>query len=162
MLYTSLAWPLRGRDAVMAFVEQSHAANPGPRVVSHEILVSRRKPGLPLLCDPLPTHRPFHWTAPTGERGSMSEIHAVCARRPRYEQSVGDNNFSMPQQDLVPWGVDFPRAIADPSPVLSCVLPDPGDACGINPVAGGHGHPSPSDPGNADRGEQIFVRWSQT
>jgi hypothetical protein len=34
--YTPLAWRLRGRDAVKAFVEQFHAANPGLRVTPHD------------------------------------------------------------------------------------------------------------------------------
>jgi hypothetical protein len=35
------------------------------------------------------------------------------------EQFVGDNNFSMPHQELVTWGMDFPRDTPDPSPVLA-------------------------------------------
>jgi SnoaL-like domain len=31
VLYTPFAWPVRGRDAVKAFVEQFHLANPGLR-----------------------------------------------------------------------------------------------------------------------------------
>src|SRR5829696_5945299 len=40
VLYTPLAWPVRGRDAVKDFVAQFHAANPGLRVTLHDEFVS--------------------------------------------------------------------------------------------------------------------------
>jgi quinol monooxygenase YgiN len=58
--------------------------------------------------------------APTGEQGTMSETHAVRLRDGRIVvQFVGDNNFSMPHQELVTWAMDFPRDTPDPSPVLT-------------------------------------------
>jgi hypothetical protein len=50
----------------------------------------------------------------------MSETHAVRLRAGRIvEQFVGDNNFSMPYQELVRWGMDFPRDTPDPAPVIA-------------------------------------------
>jgi hypothetical protein len=50
----------------------------------------------------------------------MSETHAVRLRDRRIvEQFVGDNTFSMPHQELVTWGMDFPRDTPDPAPVIS-------------------------------------------
>jgi hypothetical protein len=50
----------------------------------------------------------------------VSERHAVRLRDGRIvEQFVGDNNFSMPHQELVTWAMDFPRDTPDPSPVLT-------------------------------------------
>src|SRR5919202_1109199 len=60
----------------------------------------------------------FYGHPPTGERGTMSETHAVRLRDGRIsEQVVGDNNFSLPHQELVSWGMDFPRDTPDPVPV---------------------------------------------
>ena len=50
----------------------------------------------------------------------MSETHAVRLRDGRIaEQFVGDNNFSMPHQELVTWKMDFPRDTPDPSLVIA-------------------------------------------
>ena len=55
-------------------------------------------------------HR-FYGQAPIGERGTMSETHAVRLREGRIvEQFVGDSNFSIPHQELVTWGLEFPRS----------------------------------------------------
>jgi hypothetical protein len=91
---------LRRRDEVKAFVAQFHVANPGPR-------------------------GPFYGNPPTGEQGTMSETHAVrlCDGR-IVEQFVGDNNFSMPHQELVTWDMDFPRDTPDPSPVPAEAAPE--------------------------------------
>lgn len=35
------------------------------------------------------------------------------------EQFVGDNNFSMPYQELGAWHMDFPRETPDPNPVIA-------------------------------------------
>ena len=40
VLYTPLAWPVRGRDEVKAFVAQFHVANPGLRVTLHDEFAS--------------------------------------------------------------------------------------------------------------------------
>ena len=62
---------------------------------------------------------PFYGNPPTGEQGTMSETHAVRIRDGKIvEQFVGDNNFSMPYQELVTWGMDFPREKSDPSPAI--------------------------------------------
>jgi hypothetical protein len=62
---------------------------------------------------------PFYGNPPTGETGTMSETHAVRLKDGRIvEQFVGDNNFSMPHQELVSWGMDFPRETPDPNPVI--------------------------------------------
>jgi hypothetical protein len=55
----------------------------------------------------------------------MSETHAVRLRDGLIvEQFVGDNNFSMPHQELVTWGMDFPRDTPDPAPVLVEAAPE--------------------------------------
>ena len=121
VLYTPLAWPVRGRDAVKAFVEQFHLANPGLRVTLHDEFSSADGSRA---CFRFVIHfensGSFYGNPPTGERGTMSETHSVRVRDGRIvEQFVGDNNFSMPHQELVTWGMDFPRDTPDPSPVLA-------------------------------------------
>jgi quinol monooxygenase YgiN len=120
VLYTPLAWPVRGRDEVKAFVAQFHTANPGLRVTLHDEFASADGTRA---CFRFVIHfhntGPFYGKEPTGERGTMSETHAVRLREGRIvEQFVGDNNFSMPHQELVTWGMDFPRDTPDPSPVV--------------------------------------------
>jgi hypothetical protein len=64
---------------------------------------------------PLPQHGPFYGKPPTGEQGTMSETHAVRLRGGRIvEQLVGDNNFSMPHQELVTLGDGLPARHAGP------------------------------------------------
>jgi hypothetical protein len=47
----------------------------------------------------------------------MSETHAVRLRDGRIvEQFVGDNNFSMPYQELVTWGLSSPATHPIPTP----------------------------------------------
>ena len=49
----------------------------------------------------------------------MSETHAMRLRDGRVsEQAVGDNNFSLPRQELVSWDMDFPRDTPDSEPVI--------------------------------------------
>lgn len=119
-LYTPLGWPIRGREAVREFVGQFHAANPGLRVTLHDEFES---PDRTRVCFRFVIHfhntGPFYGNPPTGERGTMSETHAVRVQGGRIvEQFVGDNNFSMPHQELVTWGMDFPRETPDPNPVI--------------------------------------------
>jgi quinol monooxygenase YgiN len=121
ILYTPLAWPLKGRDAVKDFVGQFHAANPGMRVTLHDEFTS---PDGTRACFRFVIHfhntGPFYGNPPTGEQGTMSETHAVRLRDGRIvEQFVGDNNFSMPHQELVTWGMDFPRDTPDPNPAIA-------------------------------------------
>jgi ketosteroid isomerase-like protein len=121
VLYTPLAWPIRGRDALKEFVEQFHVANPGLRVTLHDEFGSADGSRA---CFRFVIHfhntGPFYGNPPTGERGTMSETHAVRLRDGKIvEQFVGDNNFSMPHQELVTWGMDFPRETPDPYPPLA-------------------------------------------
>jgi ketosteroid isomerase-like protein len=121
LLYTPLAWPICGRDAVKAFVAQFHAANPGLRVTLHDEFASADGERV---CFRFVIHfhntGSFYGNPPTGETGTMSETHAVRLRDGRIvEQFVGDNNFSMPHQELVTWGMDFPRETPDPAPVIA-------------------------------------------
>jgi quinol monooxygenase YgiN/ketosteroid isomerase-like protein len=115
-LYTPLAWPIRGRDALKDFVEQFHVANPGLRVTLHDEFYSADGTrGCWRFVIHFHNTGPFYGNAPTGERGTMSETHAVRIRDGRIvEQFVGDNNFSMPHQELVSWKMDFPRETPDP------------------------------------------------
>jgi uncharacterized protein YciI len=120
-LYTPLGWPIRGREALKEFVGQFHAANPGLRVTLHDEFSSADGTRV---CFRFIIHfhntGPFYGNPPTGEKGTMSETHAVRLRDGRIvEQFVGDNNFSMPHQELVTWGMDFPRDTPDPNPVIA-------------------------------------------
>lgn len=120
VLYTPLAWPVRGRDGLKEFVSQFHAAYPGLRVTLHDEFTSADGARA---CFRFVIH--FHNTGsfygkpPTGERGTRSETHAVRIRDGRIvEQFVGDNNFSMPHQELVTWQMDFPSETPDPNPAI--------------------------------------------
>jgi uncharacterized protein YciI len=116
-LYTPLGWPIEGREAVKEFVGQFHLANPGLRVTLHDEFQSADRSRL---CFRFVIHfhntGPFYGNPPTGERGTMSETHSVRLKDGRIvEQFVGDNNFSMPHQELVTWQMDFPRDTPDPN-----------------------------------------------
>jgi hypothetical protein len=119
--YTPLGWPIRGRQALKDFVTEFHTAYPGLRVTLHDEFASADGTRA---CFRFVIHfhnsGPFYGNPPTGERGTMSETHAVRIRDGRIvEQIVGDNNFSMPYQELVAWRTDFPRETPDPSPVIA-------------------------------------------
>lgn len=43
----------------------------------------------------------------------------ACATGKIVKQFVGDNNFSMPYQELGAWHMDFPRETPDPNPVIA-------------------------------------------
>jgi hypothetical protein len=120
VLYTPLAWPLRGRGTVKDFVREFHRAYPGLRVTLHDQFFSADGTRA---CFRFVIHYtnvgPFYGHSPTGESGTMSETHAVRIREDAIiEQVVGDNNFSMPYQELVTWQMEFPRETPDPNPVL--------------------------------------------
>ena len=120
VLYTPLAWPVNGRDAVKEFVGEFHKANPGMRVTLHDEFYSADETRA---CFRFVIHfhntGPFYGNPPTGDQGTMSETHSVRVRDGRIvEEFVGDNNFSMPHQELVSWGMDFPRDTPDPNPVI--------------------------------------------
>lgn len=121
LLYTPLGWPIQGLDAVKEFVGQFHAAYPGLRVTLHDQFFS---PDGTRACFRFVIHYrntgPFYGQPPTGEEGTMSETHAVRLRDGKIvEQFVGDNNFSMPYQELVTWGMTFPRDTPDPHPAIT-------------------------------------------
>jgi quinol monooxygenase YgiN len=120
LLYTPLGWPIRGVEAVKAFVREFHTAYPGMRVTLHDQFFSADGERA---CFRFVIHfdntGTFYGNPPTGEQGTMSETHAVRLRDGRIvEQVVGDNNFSIPRQELVSWGLDFPRDTPDPNPVI--------------------------------------------
>jgi SnoaL-like domain len=128
-LYTPLGWPVSGRDALKAFADEFHAANPGLRIALHDEFYSadgRRA------CWRIRLHfqnsAPFYGNPPTGERGVMVETHAVTLEEGRIvRQVVGDCTFHMPRQELVAWKMDFPRDTPDPDDVLfTCSLADAG------------------------------------
>ena len=119
-LYTPLGWPLRGRAALLAFVEQFHTANPGMRVALHDEFYA---PGGERACWRVRLH--FHNTGPfyglpaTGDRGVMTETHSLTLRDGRIARHVvGDNSFHMPYQELVEWRMDFPTDTPDPDPEI--------------------------------------------
>ena len=119
-VYTPLGWPVAGRDAVKAFVDEFHASNPGLRVTLHDEFESadgRR------VCWRIRLHfhntAPFFGNPPTGDEGVMPETHAITLRDGRIARLVvGDNGFAMPHQELVSWRMDFPTPTTDPDPEL--------------------------------------------
>jgi SnoaL-like domain len=120
VLYTPLEWPVRGLPAVKEFVGQFHDAYPGLRVTLHDEFSSADGERV---CFRFVIHfqntGPFYGNPPTGERGTMSETHAVRLRDGKIvEQFVGDNTFSMPYQELVVWQMQFPRETPDPNQVI--------------------------------------------
>jgi quinol monooxygenase YgiN len=121
VLYTPLRWPIQGLPAVKEFIGQFHLGYPGLRVTLHDEFASADGERL---CFRFVIHfhntGPFYGMPPTGEEGTMSETHAVRLRDGKIvEQFVGDNNFSIPHQELVTWGMEFPRDTPDPGPVLT-------------------------------------------
>jgi quinol monooxygenase YgiN len=121
LLYTPLGWPIRGLQAVKEFVGQFHNAYPGLRVTLHDQFFSADRTRC---CFRFVIHYrnsgQFYGHQPTGETGTMSETHAVRLRDGKIvEQVVGDNNFSIPHQELVAWGMTFPRDTPDPHPVVA-------------------------------------------
>lgn len=121
VLYTPLGWPISGLPAVKEFIGQFHRGYPGLRVTLHDEFASADGERL---CFRFVIHfhntGPFYGMPPTGEEGTMSETHAVRLREGKIvEQFVGDNNFAIPHQELVSWGMEFPRDTPDPRPVLT-------------------------------------------
>lgn len=119
-VYTPLGWPVAGRDAVKAFVDEFHAANPGLRVALHDEFESADGSRV---CWRIRLHfhntAPFFGNPPTGEAGVMPETHAVTIRDGRIARLVvGDNGFALPHQELVTWRMDFPVGMADPDPEI--------------------------------------------
>lgn len=120
-LFTPLGWPVRGLPAVKEFLNQFHAAYPGLRVTLHDEFSSADGHRV---CFRFVLHfhntGPFYGNPPTGDRGTMSETHAVRLRDGKIvEDFVGDNNFAVPYQELVSWKMDFPRDTPDPEPVVA-------------------------------------------
>jgi predicted ester cyclase len=123
MLYTPLAWPVRGREALTAFAMEFHAANPGLRITLHDEFYSADGTRA---CWRIRLHYhntgPFYGNPPTGEAGVMTEIHAVRISGGRItEHVVGDNAFHMPHQELVAWQMPFPEHTPDPAPPVASV-----------------------------------------
>ena len=120
-VYTPLAWPVTGLEAVKAFVDEFHAANPGLRVRLHDEFESAAGTRV---CWRIRLHfhntMPFFGNPPTGEVGVMPETHAITLREGRIARLVvGDNGFAMPHQELVTWRMDFPAGTDDPDPPLT-------------------------------------------
>jgi ketosteroid isomerase-like protein len=120
-VYTPLGWPVAGRDAVKAFVDEFHASNPGLRVRLHDEFASADGTRV---CWRIRLHfhntEPFFGNPPTGEEGVMPETHAITLRDGRIARLVvGDNGFAMPHQELVTWRMDFPAGTRDPDPEIA-------------------------------------------
>jgi predicted dinucleotide-binding enzyme/predicted ester cyclase len=116
--YTPLAWGAQGWEFLRSFIQEFHRGYPGLKVTLHDEFYSA---GGDRACFRFVLHwhhaGPFFGHAPTGERGTMSETHAIRLRNGRIvEQWVGDNSFQMPHQELVTFGMDFPRETPDPAP----------------------------------------------
>jgi ketosteroid isomerase-like protein len=122
-LYTPLAWPASGREAVTAFAMEFHAANPGLRIALHDEFYS---PDGTRACWRIRLHyhntAPFYGQPPTDEAGVMTETHVVRLAGGRIvEHVVGDNAFHMPHQELVTWKMPFPESTPDPAPEIASV-----------------------------------------
>ncbi|HEV2779266.1 MAG TPA: ester cyclase [Actinophytocola sp.] len=120
VLYTPLAWGARGWPFVAEFITAFHTANPGMRTTLHDEFYD---PTGTRACFRFVLHwhntGPFFGHPPTGDRGTMSETHAIRIEDGRIvEQWVGDNSFQLPYQELVQFGMDFPRDTPDPYPAL--------------------------------------------
>jgi ketosteroid isomerase-like protein len=119
-VYTPLGWPVAGRDAVKAFVDEFHRANPGLRVVLHDEFESA---DATRVCWRIRLHfhntEPFFGNPPTGEAGVMPETHSITVRNGRVARLVvGDSGYAMPHQELVTWRMDFPVGVEDPDPAI--------------------------------------------
>jgi SnoaL-like domain len=106
---------------VKEFVGQFHSVYPGLRVTLHDQFGS---PDGTRACFRFVIHYhnagSFYGNPPTEESGTMSETHAVRLRDGKIvEQFVGDNNFSIPRQELVTWAMVFPRETPDPYPAIA-------------------------------------------
>jgi hypothetical protein len=116
----TLAWPVRGRDQVKAFVAQFHAANPGLRVTLHDEFVS---PDGTRACFRFVIHfhntGPFYGNPPTRAGDGERDARGQAARRTDRRAVRRRQQLPMPHQELVTWAMDFPRDTPDPSPVLT-------------------------------------------
>ncbi len=124
VMYTPLGWPVEGREALMAFALEFHAANPGLRIALHDEFYSADSARA---CWRIRLHYhntgPFYGKPATGDAGVMTETHAVRIADGRIvEHVVGDNAFHMPYQELVLWRMPFPQATPDPSPQLASIV----------------------------------------
>jgi quinol monooxygenase YgiN/predicted ester cyclase len=120
-LFTPLAWPADGRDAVIDFVDQFHTGYPGLRVVLHDEFYSAdgERGCLRFKLHYHHTGR-FFGQPPTGEQSTMTETHAIRVRDGRItEEWVGDNGLQLPRHELVVWKMDFPRDTFDPQPEVA-------------------------------------------
>jgi hypothetical protein len=120
-LYTPLAWPARGQDAVVAFALEFHAANPGLRIALHdEFYTADRSRACWRITLQYHNTEPFYGNPPTGDAGVMTETHVVrISARRITEHVVGDNTFHMPHQELVVWRMPFAAATPDPAPPIA-------------------------------------------
>ena len=123
VLYSPLAWPVRGREARKAYVEEFHRGYPGLRVALHDEFYSADGTRG---CFRFKLHwqntGTFFGRPPTGQAGTMTETHSIRVRGGKIvEQWVGDNSFQMPYMDLVTWRMDFPTDNPDPNPEILVV-----------------------------------------
>jgi 8-hydroxy-5-deazaflavin:NADPH oxidoreductase len=123
VFYTPLAWGTRGWEPLRQFIAEFHQAYPGLTVTLHDEFYSADGARA---CFRFVLHwhhaGVFFGNPPTGERGTMSETHSIHIRDGRIvEQWVGDNSFQMPYQELVQFGMDFPRDTPDPRPAIITV-----------------------------------------
>ncbi len=130
VLYSPVAWPVRGKDALKAFVDGFHTAFPRLRVALHDEFYSADGTRG---CFRFVLH--WHHTGaffgypPTGRRGTMTETHSIRISDDLIvEQFVGDNTFQMPHLDLVVLGIEFPQETPDPSPETISAQAPPGAA----------------------------------
>jgi 8-hydroxy-5-deazaflavin:NADPH oxidoreductase len=123
VFYTPLAWGARGWEFVRTFIAEFHGAYPGLTVTLHDEFTNA---DASRACFRFVLHwhhtGTFFGNPPTGERGTMSETHSIRIRDGRIvEQWVGDNSFQLPYQELVQFGMDFPRDTPDPVPPILTV-----------------------------------------
>src|SRR5919199_1905369 len=104
-LYSPLAWPLEGREALKAYVDEFHRAYGPVRIALHDEFYSADGTrGCFRFTFHYSNDGEFYGHPPTHERGIMVETHTVkIAQDKIIEQWVGDNSFQMPYMDLVVW-----------------------------------------------------------
>ena len=123
VLYSPLAWPVRGRGALKEYVREFHTGYPGLRVALHDEFYSADGArGCFRFALRWRNTGTFFGHPPTGEEGTMTETHSIRVRDGKIvEQWVGDNSFQMPYMDLVTWKMDFPADTPDPNPEIIAV-----------------------------------------
>lgn len=121
VLYSPIAWGVRGRDALKRFMEEFHNGYPGLRVgLRDEFYSADGTRGCFRFVLYWHNTGTFFGHPPTGESGTMTETHSIKIGDDGkiVEQIVGDNTFQLPYMDLVTWNLEWPKETPDPQPEI--------------------------------------------